>query len=138
MRRFSITRFSITSAVLLTFAAAGFGQSVEDHEKLMKSIQAANGKLQKTVATDLPCAATLAAELKTAFVQVEQFWAKNNVADAQTFSKNSQQAADDVQAAAKAGNTEGAVAAAKKIGAGCMACHSAHREKLPDGTYKIK
>ena len=131
-------RFRLASVLGLALSVAGFGQTVEEFEKLMKSIQAANGKLQKTVATDLPGAATLAVELKTAFEQVEQFWVKNNVADAQTFAKNTQQAADEVQAAAKAGNKEDAVAAAKRIGSGCMACHNAHRERAADGTYKIK
>lgn len=127
-----------TSALLLALASVGLGQSVEEYQKLMRPAAAANGKLQKTVGTDLAAAGPLAAEVKSAFKQIEAFWAKHSVADAQTFAKNAQQAAEEVEAAAKAGNQEQAVAAAKKIGANCQGCHAAHRDKGPDGNFIIK
>lgn len=126
------------SALLLTVSAAAVGQSVEEYQKLMRPAAAANGKLQKTVGTDLAAAPALAAEVKDAFKQIEEFWAKHNVADAQTFAKNVQDAADEVAAAAKAGNQADATAAAKKIGANCGGCHAAHRDKAADGSFIIK
>ena len=126
------------SALLLAFQSFAVGQSVEEYQPLMRSAAAANGKLQKTVGTDLAAAAPLAVEVKDAFKQIEDFWAKHKVADAQTFAKNVQQAADEVAAAAKAGNQHEAAAAAKKIGANCQGCHTAHRDKGPDGKFVIK
>lgn len=126
------------SALLLTIHVAAAGQSVEEYQKLMRPGAAANGKLQKTVGTDLAAAAPLAEEVKDAFKQIEDFWAKHKVADAQTFAKNVQQAADEVAAAAKAGNQQEATAAAKKIGANCQGCHTAHRDKGSDGNFIIK
>jgi cytochrome c556 len=104
----------------------------------MRSAAAANGKLQKTIGTDLTGAAPIAAEVKAEFKKLEDFWAKHKVADAQTFAKNAQDAADEVAAAAKAGNQQEAAAAAKKIGATCQGCHTAHRDKGPDGKFIIK
>jgi hypothetical protein len=104
----------------------------------MKAAAGANGKLQKTVATDLAAAASMTADVKSTFKAIEDFWAKYKVADAQMFAKNAQQAADEVAAAAKAGNQQEATAAAKKIGATCQGCHAAHRDKGPDGSFIIK
>lgn len=126
------------SALLLALSMIGSSyQSVEEYAKLMKPAAAANAKLQKTIAADLSAAATAAADVKSAFLPIEQFWAKHGVADAQAFAKNIQQLADEVQTAAKAGNKEQAAAAAKNIGTQCAGCHNAHREKTPEG-WKIK
>jgi cytochrome c556 len=128
----------VASALLLAVQTGALGQSVEEYQKLMRPAAGANGKLQKTVGSDLAAAVTLATDVKSAFKAIEDFWAKHNVADAQTFSKNVQQAADEVIAAAKAGNQQEATAAAKKIGANCQGCHMAHRDKGPDGNFIIK
>jgi hypothetical protein len=126
------------SALLLAFPFLGFSQSVEEYQKLMRPAAAANGKLAKSVGTDLSAAASAAADVKSHFQEIEQFWAKHKVEDAQKFAKNIQDAADEVAAAAKAGNQEQAVAAQKKIAANCGGCHNAHREKDADGKFTIK
>lgn len=126
------------SAILLALPFLGFGQSVEEYQKLMRPAAAANAKLAKTVGTDLSGAASAAADVKSHFKEIEEFWQKHNVADAQKFAKNIQEAADEVAAAAKAGNQEQAVTAQKKIAANCGGCHNAHREKDADGKFTIK
>jgi hypothetical protein len=131
-------RILLGSALLFAAQTASVAQSVEEYQKLMRPAAAANGKLQKLVTADLAAAAPVAAEVKDAFKQIEGFWVKHKVADAQTFAKNVQQAADEVAAAAKAGNQQDAMAAAKKIGANCQGCHAAHRDKGPDGSFIIK
>ena len=139
-RNMTNTRFLLrSSALLLAMSVIGSAdEAVDEYSKLMKPAAAANGALQKSVETDLAAAASSAAEVKAAFQQIEQFWAKRGVADAQEFAKNVQQAADEAHAAAKAGNKEGAMAAAKKIGANCQGCHKLHRDKGPDGNWVIK
>jgi cytochrome c556 len=133
-----MTQILLGTALLLAVHTLALSQSVEEFQKLMRPAAAANGKLQKTVGTDLAASASIAAEVKDAFKQIEDFWAKHKVADAQTFAKNVQEAADEVAAAAKAGNQQEAAAAAKKIGANCQGCHTAHRDKGPDGKFIIK
>ena len=128
-----------TSALLIALVVVGFGdEAVEEYSKLMKPAAAANGKLQKSLETDLAVAAASAAEVESAFDDIEQFWAKREVDDAQEFASNIQEAAAEVEEAAKAGNKEEAMAAAKKIGANCQGCHQAHREKGADGNWMIK
>jgi hypothetical protein len=133
------TRFLLgVGALLLALPATGFGQDVGEYQPLMKAGATANGKLQKGIEADLAGAAASAAEVKSAFQKIEQFWAKHSIADAQEFAKNIQKAADEVQAAAKAGHKEHAMAAAKQIGANCQGCHQAHRTKGADGGWMIK
>ena len=133
-------RFCVCAVTLcLIMTAAVFADQVsEDYSKLMKPAAAANGALQKSVDADLSAAATNAKDVQADFAKIEEFWAKRGVADAQGFAKNIQSAAADAASAAAAGNKEAAAAAAKKIGANCGACHMAHRDKLPDGSFQLK
>ena len=41
-------------------------------------------------------------------------------------------------AAAKGKDEDGVLAAQKKLNATCTTCHTAHRERMPDGKYGIK
>ena len=134
------TRFLLRAGVLLVvLAVVGFGdEAVDEYAKLMKPAAAANGKLQKSFEADLDTTAATAAEVSRAFEEIEAFWAKRNVDDAQEFAGNIQEAADAAEEAAKAGNKEEAMAAAKEIGANCQGCHKAHREKGADGNWMIK
>jgi hypothetical protein len=127
------------AALLLAVSIIAFSDATTDeYAMLMKPAAAANGKMQKSIEADLAVTAASATEVKAAFQQIEQFWAKRGVADAQEFSKNVQQAADEVHAAATAGNKEQAMAAAKQIGANCQGCHKVHREKGADGSWMLK
>jgi hypothetical protein len=126
------------SGLLLALSVAGLGQDVAEYQPLMKAGASANGMLQKAAEADLAAVASSAAEVQGAFQKIEQFWAKHKVADAQQFAQNVQKAAGEAEAAAKAGNKEQAVAAAKQIGANCQGCHQAHREKGADGKFVIK
>ncbi|MFN8007697.1 MAG: hypothetical protein U0V70_11845 [Terriglobia bacterium] len=77
-------------------------------------------------------------KLEGLFKDVEKFWAARKTEDAVKFSKDSQKEAAEVGKAAKAGNFEKALTAHGEIGKNCQGCHTAHREKLPDGGFKIK
>ena len=134
------TRFLLCAcALMLGLAIVGFADSAADqYDLLMKPAIAANMALQKNVATDLAATAMNATDLQAAFAKIEAYWAMKNVADAQMFAKNIQQAAADVHTAAVAGNKDDAAAAAKKIGANCGGCHMAHRNREADGSYTIK
>ncbi|MDX1982505.1 MAG: cytochrome c [Bryobacteraceae bacterium] len=66
------------------------------------------------------------------------FWRERKMDDAVKFTRDGMAAARELTAAAKAGKADEAKAASAKLGGSCKGCHEAHREKLPDGTYKIK
>ena len=124
-------RYLYTITLLCAAGALALADETTDaYAKLMKPAAAANGALQKSLQADLAAAAGHAADVKAKFQEIEQFWAKRGTADAQTFSKNIQAAADKVAAAAKAGQKEEALAAAKEIGANCQGCHKVHRERV--------
>jgi hypothetical protein len=125
-----------TSALVL--AAAMLTSAQDDYPALMKAAVAANGALQKSVASDPTSVADNATKTKEAFAKIEAYWAKKNASDAVTFAKNIEAAADDAHMAAMAGKQDDAAAAAKKIGANCGGCHTAHRDKAADGSYVIK
>jgi len=124
------------SALVLCSATFALGQ--DDYPALMKAAVAANGALQKSVTSDMASAPDNAMKTKEAFAKIEAYWAKKSVPDAVALAKNIEAAADEAHMAAMAGKQDDATAAAKKIGANCGGCHSAHREKTPDGGYTIK
>jgi len=60
------------------------------------------------------------------------------VEDATTAAKNAVAASQAIAKAVAAHDMAAANTAATTLGAQCMACHTAHREKTPEGTFKMK
>lgn len=83
-------------------------------------------------------AAKDAARLEGVFKQVREFWAKRNAADAVQWSSQAAKAASEAGIAAKEGDFEKAAAGLRALNSTCTDCHAAHREKLPEGGYRIK
>jgi cytochrome c556 len=111
----------------------------EAYSNAMKAVQAANTSLRGNVtAKNYDGIAKDAASLKTAFSTVEQWWTAKKVDDAIAGAKAAVKGATDLEAAATAKNDEGIAAAQRAIGGTCMGCHTAHRERLADGTFEIK
>jgi hypothetical protein len=107
--------------------------------KLMKdtstAVQALRGHVQ---AKDYVAIAADGAALNKLFADTEAFWTARKADDAIGFSKTAAKAAGDLEAAAKAKSEEGVATAARAVNAACLGCHTAHRERLPDGTAEIK
>jgi cytochrome c553 len=68
---------------------------------------------------------------------VGSFWAGKNVSDVETIAKNAESAANDLAAAAKAGDEAKMQSSLQAVNGSCGACHGAHREGSP-GNYQIK
>ena len=113
-------------------------QDDADFQKEMKVIDEHAGVLRKMPARTVPEAAERADKIAALYGNMKTFWAKRNVSDAVKFSEDGQTAAVQLASAAKAADGEKAEAAFKALSGTCRGCHTAHREKLPDGTYKIK
>ena len=130
----------------LIVGVAAFGLAVAANEKptaefqgLMKANTAANGAVRKAVpAKDYDAIVANAATLKDNYTKIEAFFAGKKVNDAVEIAKTGLKGATDLEAAAKAKDDAAIDAAAKAVGGTCMACHTAHREQLPDKTYEIK
>ena len=68
----------------------------------------------------------------------EKFWKERKADDAIQSSMTGKAAAAALLAAVAAEKSDDARAAFGKLAGTCKGCHEAHREKLADGTYKIK
>jgi cytochrome c556 len=131
-------------SALAIAAAAGFTvmaaeKPPEAHVKLMKDTNAASTALRGHVqAKDYDAIAADAVTLKASFAEIEKFWTARKTEDAIAFAKTGAKGAADLETAATAKNEEGVATAARAVNGTCMGCHTAHRERLPDGTSEIK
>lgn len=107
-----------------------FSQTEDDLDKWMKSVGKAMGDLRK--ANEAKDEAALKAGgkiLVEAFTNADKFWAKHKMNDATDWNKATLTAAK-----ALADGTGGLQA----VGSTCKPCHDKYREKLADGSYKLK
>ncbi len=133
------------SALVVAAITVGFGsvaaqapveKAPEAYQKLMRQIgPTAQGLAKKTDHDEI---AADAASLRTLFAQVEAFWKERKTEDAVKFAAAAQAAAGEIETAAKGHNDAGVAAARKTLTGQCQACHTAHRDKMPDGSWGIK
>ncbi len=81
---------------------------------------------------------TTAAEMRKIFADTEAFFKKRNTADAIKWAQDGGKLVDDTDAAAAKGNWDAAKTAAGGINGLCGQCHTAHRERQDDGTFRVK
>ena len=124
--------------VLLVSAFALPGQENGDLETWMKSAGASLGVLRKLEKKTGPEAVANAEKLGGIYENMIGFWRQRNAEDAVKLSAEGKAAAVELASAANADDAEKAAAAFNRIGGTCKACHDAHREKTPEGKYKIK
>lgn len=128
--------------VLLFTAFAAFAavpQSEQDFEAAMKKILPTQGSLRKSIeAKDAEAVKKDAAALEAIFAVSEGFWKSRKAQDGIEWSAQGKAGAVEIGKLAAAGEWEKIPDAQKKVGSTCSACHTAHREKLPEGGYKIK
>ena len=106
---------------------------------LMKKVSPAATALRTSVSGSNAAAAhDRAVELKGLFADVQAFFKKRGTADAEGWAGEALKLADAVDTAAAASKWPEATTAATSLNQLCTTCHSAHRERLEDGTYRIK
>jgi cytochrome c556 len=114
--------------------------SAQDDEFVsgMKTTKAAMDALQKMEKKTGPQAVAAGEKLGSVYENMIPFWRQRMAADAVKWSEEGKSAAVMFASAASADDGEKAAAALKTIGGTCKSCHDAHREKTPEGKYKIK
>jgi cytochrome c556 len=111
----------------------------ENYQKLMRQVGPTFQALgKKADAMDYAGVASDAVMLRTLFGDVQKFWEARKTEDALKFAAAAQRAAGDLETAAKSSNAAGVAEGRKALGAQCQACHMAHRDKMPDGSFGIK
>ena len=131
-----------TAAMLVCLATSlATVAMAEDQEFVgwMKKTGGTVGKLRKEVeAKAYPDVAKDATTLAEIFKDVEAYFAKSHTDDAVAMSQSAQAVAKQLANAASAGDADAVANTMKGVQASCAGCHGAHREKLPEGGYKIK
>ena len=107
-------------------------------EEWMKTTNQSMQALRKMEKKTGPEAVASAEKIVTAYDSMIGFWKERKVEDAVKLSEAGKVAASELVDAAKVENVEGAAAAFGKVAGTCMPCHSVHRERTPEGKYKIK
>ena len=109
-------------------AAEGDDQLPPAQAALRKAIEGSSADLTKEQVTIM----------KTAFTETAAFWkAKGNV-EAMGIANDGIKHADTALAAAAAGKWDEVKTAATPLGAVCGTCHGKFRERMEDGTFRIK
>ena len=110
-----------------------------DYATHMKEIGQLNGVLNKSIkGGSAEEAGKAAARLEVLFKNVHAYWNDKKVMDATTAAMGVVSSLQALQKALGANDMTAAETARAAIGANCMSCHTAHREKLPEGGFKIK
>jgi cytochrome c556 len=136
--------FSVALAVSLsaqgTAPTAGMKiASDADYATHMKEIGQLNGVLNKSIkGGDAAEAGKAAARMEVLFKNVHAYWNDKKVMDATTAATGVISSLQALQKALGANDMTAAETARASIGANCMSCHTAHRDKLPEGGFKIK
>ena len=72
------------------------------------------------------------------FRDVQSYWEAKKVEDAAMFARTAVKAAEDIEKSSTAMNMEVLQTAEKTLAGTCQGCHMAHRERLPDGSFRMK
>jgi cytochrome c556 len=119
-------------------AMAAIG-SEADYAAAMKEVGSTNGTLGKAITSGAAeDAAKASARLEALFKDVQAYWTAKKVDDATTAATSAVAAAQAISKAVAAKDMTAAGEARTKLGATCMSCHTAHREKTPEGGWKMK
>jgi len=110
-----------------------------EFQKIMRQVGPANTALRGAIEKmDAAAVKEQAAVLSTAFTKTEAFWKTKGKADAQGFAAEAKKHADAITSAVGSGNWDGVKASAGPLGQQCASCHGAYRERLDDGSFRIK
>src|SRR5262249_25641499 len=108
-------------------------------QKIMRQVGPANTALRAAIdKMDAGAVKEQAAILSTSFTKTEAFWKAKNKADATGFAAEAKKQSDVITTALTVNNWDGIKAAAGPLGQQCASCHGAYRERLDDGSFRIK
>jgi len=107
--------------------------------KIMKQVGPANTALRSALdKTDMAVAKENANVLRNMFTQNEAFWKPKGKPDAIKFAEEAKKLSEQINAAIGTGNWDEAKTHANTLGQQCAGCHGAFRERMDDGTFRIK
>ena len=136
-------KFTIIAALAVAFVAPALRAAdvtEADYQKAMKDVlggMQASGKAIRE-AGDLSAVVAGAKTIDAALASIDSFWSARKDAEAVKMNAAARAAATALGRAAESKDVAATSEAMKSLQGSCKACHDAHREQLPDKTYKIK
>jgi soluble cytochrome b562 len=107
--------------------------------QIMKQVQPTSGALRTAVdGSNLETTKQNTETLRKGFTEVQSMFKTRGTADAIGWAGEAIKIMDSIDAAAAAGKWDDAKTAAASLTGLCTQCHTAHRERMDDGTYRIK
>lgn len=111
----------------------------EAYDKVMKRIGPAFAALRKGIdGSDPATTREQTGVLKQAFAETEAFWKARRTAEALRIAQDARKLVDAIDRAAAGGQWEDVKASAGNLGQTCQQCHGTYREKLEDGSSRIR
>ena len=108
-------------------------------QKIMTRLPPAQAALRKAMeGKDLDLVKEQATILKTAFADTEAFWKARGNTEAMTIAAEAKKHADSILINLGLGSLEAARTSLTPLGATCGNCHGKFRERMDDGTFRIK
>lgn len=111
----------------------------EAFDKVMKRVGPAFNELRTAAtASNADAVAEHTKALKSAFAEGEAFWKARKTADAIEWTRTARTHLTALERAADAGRWEQVKTSVADVNRMCSTCHTAYRERLEDGTYRVK
>jgi hypothetical protein len=110
-------------------------------DKTMKGVGAANAEMQKAVGgSNLELVRKNTAILKQAFTDTEAFWKLRGKTEPMKWASDARVAIDGIDKATAGEKPDWAAAkaSADTVGKTCATCHGGYRERLEDGSFRVK
>ena len=138
MKKLNWAVMAMAGVFAVTVVAAS-EKAPDSYVAAMKTIQATSTALRGHVtAKDYAAIEADSKTLKPALETALKFWEDKKVEDATGWAKAVAKANDDLEKGAKDKSDDAIAAAVKTIGGSCQTCHTAHRDRQPDGSSLIK
>lgn len=137
MRKVSIL-IGLCTIVALTLTITG-QQPPQDLSPIMRDVAHSVQELNRAMAaTGAPIVVMEAQNLFQLFTKAQGFFRAQKAQDAVDLAGQQIRSATAIMEAAQANNLDGAKAPIKAMLGRCNTCHMAHREQLPDKTFRFK
>lgn len=108
-------------------------------QKIMTKLPPAQGAVRKTLdSKDMAGAKEQAAILKQAFTDIEAFFKGKKNDEAMKWASDGKNHAESILVNLNMNNIEGAKTSIAPMGGTCASCHGKYRDRMEDGTFRIK
>jgi cytochrome c556 len=108
-------------------------------QKIMTKLPPAQGAVRKSLdSKDIAGSTEQATTIKTAFTEIEAFFKAKGNEEATKWASEGKNHAESILVNLKMNNIEAAKTSITPLGATCASCHGKYRDRMEDGTFRLK